>query len=813
MHDAQAQVDHEPLDEELVTKRPTRIITYAWGEKYVHELLSLTLPALLAPGNLPSIAASVPCELVILTEEVFFETVNSHASILRVKEFCPLRLIGLDDLITVKDKYGMALTHALHRGFSDLGPAMTESWQIFLNADFILADGSLRNLLGHLARGERLVASPSYCVVAADVVPELRRRVDQNTSTLCMSPRELAALAIKHRHNTIRGKTVNERLFNIRYMDQFYWLVDNTALLSYQMPISIVGMRPERYLAEVNSYWDYGLMQDFCPTAEVCVLGDSDEFLMIELREKEVAEDQIASSWPEPMQIAERMMVFLTDYQQKFARYPLTLHSCELMVNVDEGRAKLRAYIDEIFSYLPPFLPSHVDHPQWNYHLPGFLEARHKFLSSRLGSLTETTEPPVLLSKADRIWWQLDGIRKTFSRKRAEIEETMRQLLAIVERQIADIDNEIAKQRDGIGQGFINELTRIQNIRSQSGDIVSRPLSADCSGSSGSWEALGALVERYDDKLCQIPMLKRKNELDESRKRIIELYEQRIHRLEFDHKYKYQEVENAYQELVQRRVLSAASPYVRLHRGPVKVPRLSGAVISQLVTKGFRTIFGTVPRVTRLSCYWASLRHVLRLVDTATARGAENVLVIGSRESVVSTIADHLPGLHGLTSMSDLKAGNLAKTFERLPKWDLCICNLELAELAEFSTIVTAIRPVMLNGGTIIGFYPNYGATPITMDRARIDSISRLKDRHRFYFAGSVGSARVMRKYRDVANAYRTSGHSIVRRAICVLRLLKTAFPALVANRTEAAIAPEGFSSPPPVCTSVTIEVVVDPML
>jgi hypothetical protein len=54
---------------------------------------------------------------------------------------------GLDDLITVKDKYGMALTHALHRGFSDLGPAMTDSCQIFLNADFILADGCLRNRL------------------------------------------------------------------------------------------------------------------------------------------------------------------------------------------------------------------------------------------------------------------------------------------------------------------------------------------------------------------------------------------------------------------------------------------------------------------------------------------------------------------------------------------------------------------------------------------------------------------------------------------------------------------------------------------
>src|SRR6516162_8018978 len=103
MPDDRLDLKHGHLNGGLMTKRPTRIITYAWGERYVHQLLSLTLPALLAPGNLPSVAASVPCELVVLTEEGFFATVESHASILRAKEFCPWRLIALDDLITVKD--------------------------------------------------------------------------------------------------------------------------------------------------------------------------------------------------------------------------------------------------------------------------------------------------------------------------------------------------------------------------------------------------------------------------------------------------------------------------------------------------------------------------------------------------------------------------------------------------------------------------------------------------------------------------------------------------------------------------------------
>src|SRR5262245_33731868 len=212
-------------------KFPTRIITYAWGERYVDTLLTLTLPALLAPGNLPYVASEVPCELVILTERRFFPKFNRHPAIARVRNICPVRFMRLDDLIVSKDKYGMTLTYALHRAFSDLGSAMTERWQIFLNADFILADGSLRNVIRHLSRGERIVASPSYCTIAEEVIPELRKRVDATTSILSVPPRELARLVLQHRHLVIHGKTVNQLSFHMRYVDQFYWSVDDGTLL------------------------------------------------------------------------------------------------------------------------------------------------------------------------------------------------------------------------------------------------------------------------------------------------------------------------------------------------------------------------------------------------------------------------------------------------------------------------------------------------------------------------------------------------------------------------------------------------------
>ena len=364
-------------------KCPTRIITYAWGETYVDALLTLTLPALLAPGNLPYVASEVPCQLVILTERRFFSKFDRHPTIAQIRKLCPIRLVRLDDLIVSKDKYGMTLTYALHRGFRDLGPAMTEQWQIFLNADFILANGSLRNVIRHLSRGERIVAAPSYCTIAEEAIPELRRQFDSTNSILSVPPRELARLVLQHRHVVIQGKTVNQSSFHMRYADQFYWSVDDGTLIGYQMPVSIVGLRPERYVAEPNSYWDFGLIWEYCPQAKVCVIGDSDELLMLELRDKRVAEDQVVPGPANKQEIAERMVTWVTPYQRHFLDFPLTLHDRDLPPDIDDARANLRAFVDEVMSHTPPLL-SHIKHSQWEYHWADFQAARR--LSNRIRS-------------------------------------------------------------------------------------------------------------------------------------------------------------------------------------------------------------------------------------------------------------------------------------------------------------------------------------------------------------------------------------------------------------------------------------------
>src|SRR5262249_25265155 len=201
----------------------------------------------------------------------------------------------------------------------------------------------------------------------------------------------------------------------------------------------------------------------------------------------------------------ELMISWVTPYQRDFARYQLTLHADNLPANIEDGRRALRAFVDEVLSYVPADLPPHVGHPQWTYHLAGFTAARYQFLSSYLGPLTETTEPPSHLSRLDQIWWKLDGQQKRLVRRRAECVETMNHQRDLIQKAILE---ETTRARQGIDQQFLKELTNTES-RSPSAKYFAQTSFDQNIGSGVAQEPANMLgpggqwfetLRRYEDK-------------------------------------------------------------------------------------------------------------------------------------------------------------------------------------------------------------------------------------------------------------------------------------------------------------------------
>jgi hypothetical protein len=367
--------------------RPARLIVVAWGEAYVKTLLNLTLPAALAPGNYPYLAQHTKCELAIVAERRHFGMIERSPTFARFQKYGATHLIPIDDLV-VPHSYGLTLTLAMRRGFADLGVAATETNLLFLNADFILADGSYRALVDRLISGERLIAAPSYCAIAEHVLPKLTKRCVEGGGVLALSKREMASELLRNLHTTVRGQFIDAPFhFEHVYIYQFYSQPNPHTLLGYQMPIAIVAMRPIVVPSELDTFWDWGIAAELCPGLDYSVIGDSDDFLILELRKEEEGKELLRFGPNDPAKIARLLTPLLTHDQRRCAQYPLTLHDRDLPENVESLRSETAKFRDRVLSLLPAESAPHKNRPQWIYHHLRLEQERSYLKSAPLGEL------------------------------------------------------------------------------------------------------------------------------------------------------------------------------------------------------------------------------------------------------------------------------------------------------------------------------------------------------------------------------------------------------------------------------------------
>ncbi len=341
-----------------------RLIIPVWGERYADKVLSTTLPAVLAPGNLPELCRTFAVELVIVTESRLFDLFRRAPSFAAVGRICAAQLVPLDDVLTdIATDYGITLTHALFRGFADLGARMTETYLLFLNADFIVCDGALGYLGRLMQEGKRVIHAPSFRVAAEDVLPRLEGLVDPTSCTLRLEPRRMVKLALAHKHPTVKARTVNQQLCHQSWMDQFYWYVDEDTLIGYQAPIALVAVRPERVVTKPVLVWDFGFLPEAAPTARRHFITDSDEFFMIELQSRDTGRDMIRIGWTSYAQVARDLSMYLTREQRESIKQMLKIHAADLPPDIDAVIEQARAYMAEVDRRLSATPASHVDHP------------------------------------------------------------------------------------------------------------------------------------------------------------------------------------------------------------------------------------------------------------------------------------------------------------------------------------------------------------------------------------------------------------------------------------------------------------------
>src|SRR6476661_291810 len=65
-----------------------QLLVPVWGTPFISQFLRVSLPTLLAPGNLPALAKSLPCKLVFLTSSDDATILNDHPAIYYMRALC-----------------------------------------------------------------------------------------------------------------------------------------------------------------------------------------------------------------------------------------------------------------------------------------------------------------------------------------------------------------------------------------------------------------------------------------------------------------------------------------------------------------------------------------------------------------------------------------------------------------------------------------------------------------------------------------------------------------------------------------------------
>ncbi len=769
-----------------------RIITMVWGESYLEHLINFAIPAVLAPGNLPCVAENFDTELVIVTETRLFDRIAQSTIIARALEYCDVRLHPIDDLIATH--YGITLTYALVRGFADLGEEIINTHLIFFNSDFIVADGSYRKLVDVIKRGERLVLSPSYCLVYEDSIDELRKHYDNSTSTLSISQRDLAALVIAHRHKTTRAKTMNQRLFRHHRYDQFYWYVDEHTMLARMLPVATVYMRPEKPLTELDTFWDYGAISEYCPTTVPFVLGDSDDFLMAEFRDELALKDLFTLGFPTDREIVEDLSSFTTQYHRDHSKYMLVLHSQPLPETLEVEKQRFRTATDAILEKLA--LPvDYKNHKFWVDSFPRFqaaqkagqlaLQAREQAHAAEVRARTlrqqavvqrqATTPAPIVIRAAPALTPEQ---QRRCQEVEAELEALDQQMLRLDGLLGALTIDSSAAEADKSEFGAPAHLHASEN----------RDLRADLQQLTLFYARIAKLIGvlqgfKVELKTARAGVEGRRSELLSELARLKKPVAEQTGTVETAAASK--KDENA----------------ITIQLGPHPT-----SLNPRLANRLFRLVCGSRSRLKITHPYFLVFRQITRALRKAADGGPMDLLVLCSENVKPEVVIAGTPTGRMVIAPATLVQELSQHLDTNDLKFDVCLCCLSFEDLKQFRTIVDKAVLLLRDPGKFLVFYANLSRQDLAAHTHEFTkTLFPLIGSSVISFSGSVWSANAMRWCRFATRLASRRGGFLPAGLAAAISILLALTAAWRESRRLAHVYPLH-------CTSMTMEIDLPPM-
>jgi hypothetical protein len=349
-----------------------KVLLPVWGEEFTQQFLEFSLPTLLAPGNLPALAKTLPTEFIFLTGRRDEAVIRASAGYLRLAATCDVSFYAIDDLIT-EGNHSTTVTLAFAAAVRRTGTEMLDTCFFFLVADYIVANGSLAAAIKPILAGASAVQTGNFQIAIEDAIPWLDRELEGNGGTLVLPPRRLMRHALTRIHPATVANIVNSPLSHNSHANRLFWRVDADTLIGHFYLLHMLCIRPEVVDFVIGASCDYSFIPEMCPSGNIAVMSDSDDYLVIEAQPRDHEANLLRPGPARPKLLAASLSEWTTARHRDNARHTLIFHAADLPPALSSVSKEADAFVAQVGSLLKRKPMPHRDHPYWR----GALAAHH----------------------------------------------------------------------------------------------------------------------------------------------------------------------------------------------------------------------------------------------------------------------------------------------------------------------------------------------------------------------------------------------------------------------------------------------------
>lgn len=255
-----------------------------WGQAYVSTMLEYNLPSLLAPGNLPRVAAAHEIEHMLYTTAADAIVIRRSSVFQRLAELVSCKIV---DIEAGESLDGVGYGAIIDRMNAVHNRILRHCWEqgriwLFDQPDHVWADGSLGTLAEHAASGHNCVVFPAIRTVKEQVEPVLDhwRAAD---GSITVDSRSLVGIALDNLHTHDCARLWGPETATI-WPHHVSWRVGPGAMVRrafYTQPFAV--RPPAAWVPAERSVDMHYLDRAFPDPQSLHFIDDTDDFFVLEV--------------------------------------------------------------------------------------------------------------------------------------------------------------------------------------------------------------------------------------------------------------------------------------------------------------------------------------------------------------------------------------------------------------------------------------------------------------------------------------------------------------------------------------------------